>query len=310
MKRVVKLNEFFSACIQLLEGADSIIHRVRRVANFAGMVKGQDQKDVFTEADVHIQNTVVYNLKQLYPRATIIGEEDDYVDKISTEQPYIMPDQLNKMHISQKMLINNYNMQRFGYRTYLQEMEQIYGMATPEADYNYYEFPDEFFEEEMVIWIDPLDGTTGFTEGHLNHITSMIGVTINGRPRIGIIHKPFYKQTLRQGRTYFGTPECCIFIKDKFSKQLRRLQRVTSLCPFPTEDAIESQDYDMWVVGSMNTNQQSMNEIHAALNPQHVARVAGAGNKIVHMLDQKADFYINLVPGFKYWDLCAGEALL
>ena len=148
---------------------------------------------MFTEADVHIQNTVVYNLKQLYPRATIIGEEDDYVDRISTEQPYIMPDQLNKMHISQKMLINNYNMQRFGYRTYLQEMEQIYGMATPEADYNYYEFPDEFFEEEMVIWIDPLDGTKGFTEGHLNHITSMIGVAINGRPRIGIIHKPFYR---------------------------------------------------------------------------------------------------------------------
>ena len=183
-------------------------------------------------------------------------------------------------------------------------------MATPEADYNFYEFPDEFFEEEMVIWIDPLDGTKGFTEGHLNHITSMIGVTINGRPRCGIIHKPFYKQTLRQGRTYFGTPECGIFIKDKFPRQLRRLQRVTSLCPFPTEDAIDNPDYDMWVVGSMNTNQQSMNEIHAALTPQHVARVAGAGNKIVHLLDQKADFYVNLVPGFKYWDLCAGEALL
>jgi len=28
------------------------------------------------------------------------------------------------------------------------------------------------------------------------------------------------------------------------------------------------------------------------------------------MLDQKADFYANLVPGFKYWDLCAGEALI
>ena len=52
-------------------------------------------------------------------------------------------------------------------------------MATPEADFNYYEFPDEFYEEDMVIWIDPLDGTQGFTEGHLNHITSMIGVAVN-----------------------------------------------------------------------------------------------------------------------------------
>jgi len=183
-------------------------------------------------------------------------------------------------------------------------------MATPEADYNYYEFPDEFFEEEMVIWIDPLDGTKGFTEGHLNHITSMIGVAINGRPRIGIIHKPFYKQGLRQGRTYFGTPECGIFIKDKFPKKMRRLQRVTSLTPFPTEDAMENKDYGLWICGSMNRNQDSMDALFNALMPEHVARVAGAGNKIVYMLDQKADFYVNLIPGFKYWDMCAGEALL
>ena len=85
---------------------------------------------------------------------------------------------------------------------------------------------------------------------------------------------------------------------------------MTSLCPFPTEDCIDTHDYDLWTVGSMNKNQDSMNQIFDALNVVHIARVAGAGNKIVHMLDQKADFYVNLVPGFKYWDLCAGEALI
>ena len=53
-----------------------------------------------------------------------------------------------------------------------------------------------------------------------------------------------------------------------------------------------------------------MNKVFSSLQPKHIARVAGAGNKVVYMLDQKADAYINLVPGFKYWDLCAGEALL
>lgn len=107
MKRVVKLNEFFSACIQLVEGSDVIIHNVRKEANFAGMAmaKGEDMKDVFTEADVHIQNTVVHNLKELYPRAKIIGEEDEYVDQVCTKPPYILPDQLSTMHISQKMLM-------------------------------------------------------------------------------------------------------------------------------------------------------------------------------------------------------------
>jgi len=52
--------------------------------------------DVFTEADVHIQNTIVYNLKQLYPRATIIGEEDEQDAKIFDKKPFIMPDQLNR----------------------------------------------------------------------------------------------------------------------------------------------------------------------------------------------------------------------
>lgn len=106
----------------------------------------------------------------------------------------------------------------------------------------------------MVIWIDPLDGTKGFTEGHLHHITSMIGVTVKQRPRIGIIHKPFYNESYRQSRTYFGTPECGLFIKDKFVEKLKRLQRVTALMPFPTEDAVEDDDYKIWVCGSFNEN--------------------------------------------------------
>ena len=53
-----------------------------------------------------------------------------------------------------------------------------------------------------------------------------------------------------------------------------------------------------------------MDELFNALNPIDVGRVAGAGNKIVYMLDAMADYYINLVPGFKYWDMCASEALI
>jgi fructose-1,6-bisphosphatase/inositol monophosphatase family enzyme len=45
---------------------------------------------VFTFADMHIQNTVKYNLRQLYPRATIIGEEDDL--EFDTGEPYMHPD--------------------------------------------------------------------------------------------------------------------------------------------------------------------------------------------------------------------------
>lgn len=137
----------------------------------------------------------------------------------------------------------------------------------------------------MVIWIDPLDGTKGFTEGHLHHITSMIGVAINNRPRIGIIHKPFYNELYSQGRTYFGTPECGIFIKDKFPEKLRRLQRVTPLMPFPSNDCIEDDDFNIWLCGSLNRNQTVMDDIIKAIDPINIARVAGSGNKILYILD-------------------------
>jgi len=34
---------------------------------------GMAASDVFTAADIQIQKTIEYNLKELYPRATIIG---------------------------------------------------------------------------------------------------------------------------------------------------------------------------------------------------------------------------------------------
>ena len=92
------------------------------------------------------------------------------------------------------MLRENYNVHKIAYRQYIKEMEEIYQEEATDADWNFYEFPDEVIEDDMVIWIDPLDGTKGFTEGHIHHITSLIGVAVNNRPRIGIIHKPFYNQ--------------------------------------------------------------------------------------------------------------------
>ena len=80
--------------------------------------------------------------------------------------------------------------------------------------------------------------------------------------------------------------------------------------PFHSDEGIEPKDYRLFLCGSMNRNQTKMDELLNALNPITVGRVAGAGNKIVYMLDQLADYYINLVPGFKYWDMCASEALI
>ena len=111
-------------------------------------------------------------------------------------------------------------------------------------------------------------------------------------------------------RTYFGTPECGVFVKDRFPNRLKRLQRISQMLPFDSDMGIKDENYKVWLCGSMNRNQDKMDDLFQALDPINVGRVAGAGNKIVYMLDQMADYYINLVPGFKYWDMCASEALI
>lgn len=55
--------------------------------------------------------------------------------------------------------------------------------------------PEEFHnisDEDVVVWVDPLDGTSEFTQGLLDHVTILIGLSINGRAIGGVIHQPFF----------------------------------------------------------------------------------------------------------------------
>lgn len=80
--------------------------------------------------------------------------------------------------------------------------------------------------------------------------------------------------------------------------------------PFDSDSGQTPKDYKLWICGAMNINQDKMNELFEALEAIDIGRVAGSGNKVVYLLDQMADLYVNLVPGFKYWDMCASEALI
>ena len=121
MKPIVKLNNFFSVSISLLERAAVVIHSTKKSSGFTELQKGNIDNDLFTFADMHIQNTVKYNLRELYPRATIIGEEDDL--EFDTGEPYIRPDQIDVDLISQKMLMMNHDIHKHCYREYLNEIE-------------------------------------------------------------------------------------------------------------------------------------------------------------------------------------------
>ena len=90
------------------------------------------------------------------------------------------------------------------------------------------EISSELFEtfstRDAVVWIDPLDGTSDFVKGNLTAVTVLIGLAINGKSRLGVVHKPFWDADQSKGLTVFGSGEHGVFTipydKDMTAHQL------------------------------------------------------------------------------------------
>lgn len=112
-------------------------------------------------------------------------------------------------------------------------------------------------ESDLTFWVDPLDGSSGFAKGYLNHVTCIIGVSIKNRPRLGVIHKPFSATPFPGAeRTYIGLPESGLFTMDSFTDSMgERVYSSPKYIP-PFEDGVH-QDSDKFkpiVCGSLNPN--------------------------------------------------------
>ena len=80
-------------------------------------------------------------------------------------------------------------------------MKEVYG------DEIYDKF-EEFNTKNATVWVDPLDGTTEFVNGNLSGVTVLIGLAIDGVPKIGVVHNPYRNNDPKcAGMTIFGTQE-------------------------------------------------------------------------------------------------------
>ncbi len=104
---------------------------------------------------------------------------------------------------------------------------------------------ETFDVKDAVVWIDPLDGTNDFVTGNLTAVTVLIGLSIKGVSRIGIVHNPFNEDDNNLGRTLFGTIEHGLFKIDYNEKNcsgdIYQKRKVEYIEPFdhfevPTND--------------------------------------------------------------------------
>uniref|UniRef100_A0A5F8GCB6 3'(2'),5'-bisphosphate nucleotidase 1 n=1 Tax=Monodelphis domestica TaxID=13616 RepID=A0A5F8GCB6_MONDO len=146
--------------------------------------------------------------------------------------------------------------------------------------------------EELVVWVDPVDGTKEYTEGLLDNVTVLIGIAYEGKAIAGVINQPYYNYQEGKdavlGRTIWG-----VLGLGAFGFQLN-----------------EVPDGKHIITTTRSHSNKLVNDCISAMNPDEVLRVGGAGNKIIQLIEGKASAYVFASPGCKKWDTCAPEVIL
>jgi len=151
-------------------------------------------------------------------------------------------------------------------------------------------------EEDVVIWVDPLDGTSEFAQAAqtksplLQQVTVLIGITYQGKAIAGIIHQPYYKVDLDQGRTIWG---------------------IKGVGAFGVHYTREDSERVVVTTRSHSTKmvQEALDALQAKNLLSRVDRVGGAGFKVIRCLEDAAA-YVFASGGCKKWDTAAPEAIL
>uniref|UniRef100_A0AAY5KPK6 3'(2'),5'-bisphosphate nucleotidase 1 n=1 Tax=Esox lucius TaxID=8010 RepID=A0AAY5KPK6_ESOLU len=246
------------------EKAGAIVRRVLQKGEL-GIVEKTGANDLQTLADRLVQQSICASLSKSFPKITIIGEEDLPEEAVDED------------------LIES------------RQSEEVLQKPCP-AEYS------ALKEEELVVWVDPLDGTKEYTEanifchlvsGLLDHVTVLIGIAYGGKAIAGVINQPFFNYQLgtesaNMGRTLWGMPRVGAFGFD--------LQEVP--------------DGRRIVTTTRSHSNKLVTDTVEAMEPDDVIRVGGAGNKIIQLVEGKASAYVFASLGTKKWDTCAPEAIL
>lgn len=243
-----------ASAYSVAEKAGTIVRKVLHSGEL-GIVEKTGANDLQTLADRLAQQSICASLSKRFPKITIIGEEE-----------------LPAEDIREDLIENGYS-------------EEILQKPCP-AEYSGVK------EEELVVWVDPLDGTKEYTEGLLDNVTVLIGIAYGGKAIAGVINQPFYNYQLgpgaNLGRTMWGMPGL-----GAFGFQLKEV---------PGDKRI--------ITTTRSHSNKVVTDCVDAMEPHEVLRVGGAGNKIIHLVEGRASAYVFASPGCKKWDTCAPEAIL
>jgi 3'-phosphoadenosine 5'-phosphosulfate (PAPS) 3'-phosphatase len=275
--KFLKTTQLVSVILSLFKRATKLFYEYKSGEFIANInVKAKDEK--FTDADYIIQKMFENNMNKYFPGLKIIGEEDTTTNLIP-ESKYYTTDEVDFDILKENQI-------------------------------------EDQLEEELCLFIDPIDSTEQFIKKNFNPVTSLVGITKNSKPFMGFIHYPLYEGKENNSLTFFNIPSKGIFSHNIFTNEINQV-------------SIRKRELNEWafVSSGSRTNQKMLNVFDLFENSSTV-KASGLGNKAIGCVldDQvflssgKSKILKIFYKNFKnlilncldtgLWDVCAGHCLV
>lgn len=266
--KTLDLLPLVALCVKLASQAGAVIEDVFLSGDLHVVDKNRASKQEFAKgdeakaenpqsiADRNAQALIVAGLKAQYPTLLVRGEEDGDVEPVELgEIPFMDAKELPDSIPSNLSSINI---------------------------------------DELVLWVDPLDGTREFTQGIKEAVTCLIGICHQGRPIAGVINRPFSGETVS---AIVGVGWFLHGFSAEKSATITEIHRT------------RSQERRV-VLTSRSHGGGILDEYISTVNPDGIVRAGGCGGKVLMMMEGVGDAYVFPKRGTKKWDTAAPEAVL
>lgn len=275
LSSALQLGTLLSTCVDACQRGCNEIRAVqaKRQENDGSLEKvdlknQDDSRSALTEADGAAQAAIVGSLRATWGDSlNIIGEEDDDEELVRLMESSTF-DPLDKSLF-----------------------EDDIG-ETPELD-----------ASDVIVYVDPLDGTREFVEGRIENCQALVGIAIGGRSAAGAIGIPFPAGDLSTESTIvYGIADACTGI----------LGEPLTRGPFPLDRNIDGVRFPRPHIATGDSEAPVMSAAKQAAIKRFAGSnvlYGGAGNKILAAaLGEVACSIQHRVGG--PWDLCSPEAVL
>lgn len=188
----INITQLLSTCIDAARRGCEVIRNVRHKSLHSTEILdsvlykiADDPRSALTEADGASQKVIIECITQIYEkeidagRIKIVGEEeDDHSTDLECDESFdTQYSECMNTHF------DNYNCPRPDVEPIVKDM---FNEEQKEGDIQVRGVKGD----EIIIFIDPMDGTREFVEGRIQNVQCLIGITVNGIPVAGAMGIP------------------------------------------------------------------------------------------------------------------------